>query len=139
MQRQLHGANLNALGERYRSRIAILFVLCVAVYFLIAFGEQAWRAQQLQAQVSEQQAAIAALDDENGELQGQLDAYSSGGWYPYVQSRARRDLSLTDPGETVLMVRWSAPPAAIAPEAEPVPLEDEAPNWRRWLDVFSAD
>ena len=129
--------DLRATFEQHRSRIAILFVLIVVIWFLLAFAEQAWRARQLQAEASQQRAAIAAISADNAELQQQLDVYSTDAWLDFAQSRARRDLNLANPGETVLMVRWGprqpgATTEPTAPAAEPDPA-----NWRRWVDVFT--
>jgi cell division protein FtsB len=124
---------------RYRARIAILCILVVAVYFLVAFGEQAWRARQLQAQAAQQRAAIVALDQENAALRAQLDSYATDAYLDYVQQRARRDLNLANPGETVLLVRWAqgqaTPQSTPTADVEP----DDRPNWRRWVNVFDGD
>lgn len=125
--------------DAYRGRLTILFVLCVAVYFLIAFGEQTWRAQQLQEQVREQQASIAQLDRDNAALHDEQAGLLGGAWVAYVQSRARRDLNLANPGETVVMVRWGAGQDVPSPTATPAAAADETPNWRKWLDIFSGD
>lgn len=127
------------LFERHRGRIAILFVLCVAVYFLLAFGEQAWRAQQLQARVDEQRAAVSALDEENVALRDELATYETAAYDSYLQARARRDLNLANPGETVLMIRWQGESAAPASATATAASDDERPNWRRWLDIFAGD
>lgn len=137
-----HGAGPNDLLsglDAHRGRIAILFVLCVAVYFLIAFGEQAWRAQQLQAQVREQQASIARLDRDNAVLRDEQAALAGESWSAYVQARARRDLNLANPGETVLMVRWSAPQGDAVSTPAPDVVKDDIANWRQWLNIFSGD
>jgi len=129
---------LSAL-DAYRGRIAILFVLCVAVYFLIAFGEQAWRARQLQAQVGEQQAAIAQLDRDNAALGDEQTSLSGDAWVAYVQSRARRDLNLANPGETVLMVQWGADQQTIVPEPAFIAEQEDPANWLQWFNIFSRD
>ncbi|MDQ3548891.1 MAG: septum formation initiator family protein, partial [Chloroflexota bacterium] len=98
--------DLRGTFEQYRSRIAILFVLFVVTWFLLAFAEQAWRAQQLQAEAAQQRDTIAAIEAGNAELREQLDVYETDAWLDYAQARARRDLNLANPGETVLMVRW---------------------------------
>jgi cell division protein FtsB len=131
--------DLRGTLDAYRGRIAILFVLCVAVYFLIAFGEQAWRAQQLQAEVREQHASIAQLDRDNAALRDEQASLSGGSWVAYVEARARRDLNLANPDETVLMVRWA--PSAAESNATPAPssASDDEANWRKWLDIFSGE
>lgn len=122
--------------EQHRGRIVILFVLAVVIWFLLAFAEQAWRARQLQAEAAQQRAAIAAIEADNAALQARLDVYSTDAWLVYAQARARRDLNLANPGETVLMVRWG-PRQPGGPTAEPTPAADpDPPNWRKWVDVF---
>jgi cell division protein FtsB len=123
----------------HRARIALLFVLIVAIYFLVAFAEQAWRARQLQAQAAQQRAAIEVLDHENAALRTQLDDYDTDLYFDYVQQRARRDLNLANPGETVLLVGWAPPQTTPEVASPPAAEEDERPNWRQWLDVFSED
>lgn len=124
--------------RRNRGRIAILMLVLVWGYFLIAFGEQAWRARQLQEDVDAQRESIAALSRENARLQEQADLYASDAYDDYAQAVARRDLNLANPGETVVLVRWQVqaqPPEAQEPAVEPA--EPERPNWKRWLDAFS--
>lgn len=125
---------------RHRGRIAILMLVLVWGYFVIAFGEQAWRARQLQADVDAQRQEITELARENAQLQSQADRYASDAYSDYVQAIARRDLNLANPGETVLLVRWEpAPPSdGDAVVAEPVDVDDR-PNWQRWLDAFAGD
>jgi cell division protein FtsB len=129
--------SIGAVLYRNRGRIAILMLVLAWGYFLIAFGEQAWRSRQLQADVDGQRASIAALSRENARLQDQADRYASDAYIDYVQAVARRDLNLANPGETVLLVRWQdagAPPSEDVPEID---VEDDRPNWQRWLDAFS--
>lgn len=125
------------LFDRYRSRIAILFVLVVVTWFLLAFAEQSWRARQLQAEASQQRSAIAAIEADNAELQAQLDVYSTDAWLDYAQSRARRDLNLANPGETVLMVRWGPRQPGTSTEPTAPTADPDPANWRQWVDVFT--
>ena len=128
-----------SLFDQYRSRIAILFVLVIVIWFLLAFAEQAWRARQLQAEAAQQRAAIAAIAADNAKLREQLDVYATDAWLDYAQSRARRDLNLANPGETVLMVRWGPrQPGATTEQPMPATAPDP-PNWRKWVDVFTPD
>jgi cell division protein FtsB len=125
--------------ERHRSRIVILFVLIVVTWFLLAFAEQAWRARQLQAEAAQQRAAIATIEAGNAELREQLAVYETDAWLDYAQARARRDLNLANPGETVLMVRWGPrQPGVTTEQAEPV-TDPDPPNWRQWVDVFTPE
>lgn len=125
---------------RHRGRIAILMLVLVWGYFLVAFGNQAWSARELQADVDAQQAIIADLSRENAHLQAQADRYASDVYLDYVQSVARRDLNLANSGETVLLVRWEGEPN----QADPLAATDNAApdtrsNWQRWLDLFTGD
>lgn len=130
----LIGASL----QRNRGRVAILMLVLVWGYFLIAFGEQAWRSRELQAEVDAQRDSIASLSRENARLQSQADRYASDAYVDYVQAIARRDLNMANPGETVLLVRWQEQPGQIeAPDSLPADANDERPNWQRWLDAFS--
>jgi cell division protein FtsB len=122
--------------EQNRNLIAIVCVLVVVAYFLVAFADQAWRARELQADAAQQRAAIAALERDNDALRRQVDLYSSPAYDRYVQARARRDLNLANAGETVLLIRWgeraTGPEAALPGDEAP----DPTPNWRRWLSVL---
>lgn len=125
----------SAIG-RNRGRIAIALVLAVWLYFVIAFAEQAWRANELQAEVDAQRDAIAEMDRENAELETELDRMSSAAYYDYVQEIARRELGLANPGETVYLVRWN-PEQSIAANPTPEPVaEEDQPNWERWIEVL---
>jgi cell division protein FtsB len=125
--------------ERHRSRIAILFVLIVVTWFLLAFAEQAWRARQLQAEASQQRSAIATIEANNAELQEQLAVYQTDAWLDYAQSRARRDLNLANPGETILMVRWGPRQPGEMTEQPATANEPDPANWRKWVDVFTSE
>lgn len=131
---------MNALriwaAER-RSRIAIALLLLVWIYFLIAFGEQAFRANQLSAQVDDQRADIAAIQDDNEALETELDRLrSDDGYRLFAEGVARRDLGLARSNDTVVLVRWEGelPPEAAPALEEP---EDSRPNWQAWLDLLT--
>ncbi len=123
---------------RMRGRLVIAFVLLIGAYFVVAFGEQAWKARQLQGEVAERQAAVDQMQAQHQALQSQINEYSSDQYLSYVESSARRDLNLSRPGETVLLVRWQAAtqatPTPQATEATPQP-QHEA-NWSKWLSLF---
>jgi len=121
---------------RMRGRLVIVLVLIVGAYFLVAFGEQAWKARQLDAEVAERQAAVDDLTARQQALQSQLQEYSSDHYLAYVESTARQDLNLSRPGEKVLLVRWqgAASPTPSSPTATSKP--PEPANWDKWLQLF---
>lgn len=127
------------LFDQQRNRIAILLVLFVGVYFMVAFGEQSWRARQLQAEEASLNSAIAKIERDNQALQAELDSYSTGAYTAYVEARARRDLNLAHPGETVLLIHWQNPPAPATDQPAAPKKQTDEPNWRRWLDIFAGD
>lgn len=122
--------------DQNRNWIAMLFVLCVVIYFMLAFADQAWRARELQAEADQQRAAIAAIESDNAALSKQVAVYGSDAYIAYVESRARRDLNLAHPDETVLMVRWGARVESSAAEPTMSQQSEPEPNWKRWVDTF---
>lgn len=132
-------ARLQRAWDENRGWIAILFVLCVVIYFMLAFADQAWRARALQGEVDRQHAAIESIERENAALRAQISIYQSGAYTDYVEARARRDLNLSHPDETVLMIRWG-PRVGATQSVEATPdIPDREPNWKRWVDAFIGD
>jgi cell division protein FtsB len=126
----------NWLGP-LRGRIMVAFVLIVGMYFVLSFGEQAWRARELEENVAQRQAEIAELRLTRQSLESQIEAYNSEHYETYVAQVARRDLNLAYPGETVMLVRWDGPPeSAQIDETEPEDDPDD-PNWRKWIDFVA--
>lgn len=118
-----------------RGRLTLLILLLAAVYFVIAFAGQALRARELRADIAAHRATLARIEAENAVLQRQVERYATDYYDVYIQQRARRDLLLANPGETLVLIDWQPAPAApVAPEGAP-PATDP-PNWRRWLEVF---
>ena len=132
-------ATLPNVFSRNRGRLAIVCLMLAAAYFVVAFGEQAWRARQLQAEVNQQQAALVALDHEHDTLQAQVNRYATDSYFTYVAARARRDLNLAKPDETLVLVHWGPRVAAPPPTSSPSVPAAEKPNWQRWLELFGAE
>lgn len=130
-------STVGASIARMRGRLVIAFVLLIGAYFVVAFGEQAWKARQLEGEVAERQAAVAQMQAQKESLQRQLNEYSSDQYLSYVESAARRDLNLSRPGETVLLVRWQDS-ATPTPEPQPAatPQPQQQANWSKWLSLF---
>ncbi|MDI3339414.1 MAG: septum formation initiator family protein [Sphaerobacter sp.] len=122
--------------ERARGRLVVLIVLAVGLYFVVAFGEQAWRARTLQAEIAGRREALAAMQARHDELAWQLVRYRSD-YESYVERVARRDLNLARPGETVLLLRLRpAPTPTPTPTPAPGQRTTTEPSWRAWLDLF---
>jgi cell division protein FtsB len=120
-----------------RGRIMIAFVLIVGMYFVLSFGEQAWRARELEEEVAKRQAEITELETKRENLEQQIAEFNSDQYDSYVAQIARRDLNLAYPGEIVMLVRWENAPASEEP-AETEPEDDEpSPNWQQWLDFLT--
>ena len=120
-----------------RGRIMVAFVLIVGMYFVLSFGEQAWRAQELEEDVARRQAEITELQTRRENLQQQITAYDGEQYDTYVAQIARRDLNLAYPGETVMLVRWNDPPDEPETHAPEPKSSDPDPNWRKWLDFIT--
>src|SRR5262245_7850598 len=130
------------------SSLALWVVLGLAVtFFLVRYGQELLQAHDLNDKAAAQRIENAALKDENGRLQAQLEYYKSD---KYIEQRAREDLNLRRPDEVVLI--------PIAPQAQvlgatggtstggagegsgsttqtgaPAPAAPRA-NWQNWLD-----
>lgn len=128
---------LKDLFARNRGRLVAAIVLVIGLYFVVAFGQQAWRARALQAEVAGRQADLASMQSKHDALQRQLAQYQSSQYPAYVERIARRDLNLSHPGETVILMRLVA---AATPVATPAPAAaahpGETANWTRWLGLF---
>ncbi|MBX6754363.1 FtsB family cell division protein [Thermorudis peleae] len=123
---------------RIQASALILLALGVTLYFSVAFGQQAWRARQLQAQVNERQQQLTTLQHEHDALAAELAQYSGPQYRSYVEQTARRELGLAYPGETVVIVHWQdtatpTPTPIAGPSSSP---NTTSPNWRRWLELF---
>lgn len=130
-------AAIAALLAPMRGRLVMAFVLLIGAYFVVAFGEQAWKARQLEGEVAERQTAVDQLQQQHQALQSQLKDYSSDKYLSYVESAARRDLNLSRPGETVLLVRWEgSPPPTPTPATSAAPAPVHKANWQKWLSLF---
>ena len=87
------GGSLGELLDQQRNRIAIILILLVGVYFMVAFGEQAWRARQLQAEEASLGSAIAKIERDNAALQASWTRLQHA--VRYVEARA--DATPTSP------------------------------------------
>lgn len=130
--------SIKVVIERNRGRVVVAVVLVVGMYFVVAFGEQAWKARALQGEVASREATIATMQAKHDQLRQQLSQYQSPAQYDaYVERIARRDLSLAHPGETVILTHLR-PAAPLSPTATPATSARQPGqvNWQRWLSLF---
>ncbi len=97
-------SSVRQVVSRNQGRLAILVLLFVCCYFIVIFGEQAWRANHLAAEIAQQRASIADIRRENAQLATRAEQMNSPAYNDYVEQIARRDLWLARPGETVVIV-----------------------------------
>ena len=122
------------LGRNQR-RVAILVLLLVCAYFIVIFGEQAARANRLEAEIDQQRSSIAAIREENARLAVRAEQMNSPAYNAYVEQVARRDLGLARPGETVVIIprQASIPRTTVESPADPGVSRQ---NWQLWIDAI---
>jgi cell division protein FtsB len=122
-----------------RGRLILAVILIVALYFVVAYGEQAWKARRLQAEVAERRAAIARLESKHDVLKQKVDRYASDHYLLYAEQVARRDLGLSYPDETTLLIHWlPAPSPSPVPKPSTTPRPAPEPTWQQWLDLITS-
>jgi cell division protein FtsB len=116
-----------------------------AVFFLVRYGTELLREHDLREQARRQDAANRALSDTNARLRSALLYYGSD---RYIEQRAREDLNLRRPDESVIIPITAPEAMGSTEEAQPDATQDaplaevpaqrsEQPNWKRWLDMFA--
>ncbi len=131
------------------SRATIVLValgFTVVVFFLVTYGQQVLMEHSLKDKASAQRAANNALSDENTRLKASLLYYQSD---KYIEQRAREDLNLRRPEEEIIIpIRVTPNPTDGKPKAVEAPIvtqparpvnDEKAPNWEKWLNLFSPD
>jgi cell division protein FtsB len=121
--------------SRNQGRLAILVLLFVCCYFIVIFGEQAWRANHLAAEIAQQRASIADIRRENASLATRAEQMNSPAYNDYVEQIARRDLGMARPGETVVIVPRQSSASSPAPQATPAATVPKQ-NWQLWIDAI---
>ncbi|HET9016029.1 MAG TPA: septum formation initiator family protein [Thermomicrobiaceae bacterium] len=129
--------SLTDLFTRVRGRLVVAIVLVIGLYFVVAFGQQAWKARALEAEVAGRQAALATMQARHDALQQQVNIYQSAQYQSYVERIARRDLNLSKPGETVILTQLVGTPVPeVTPTPTATPVTGQQANWGHWLTLF---
>ncbi len=123
--------------QRWSTRLMAWALALFAIYQLVRFGGKVLQSDQINAQIAEQQTAVARLADEQAQLQGRLDFARSDG---AIERIAREQLDLVRPEDTVLHIMTVEPepptPPPTPPPFTPTPTPVE-PNWQGWWQAFS--
>ena len=126
--------------QQWPIRIAAWGLAILAIYQLFRFGGQVMQSQQLEYRIAQEQTAIALLEAEQQQLQGELDYAQSDA---AVERLAREQLDLVYPEDRVLHIITAVPePTSIVSATptliQPTPTAVEA-NWRGWWDAVFRD
>jgi cell division protein FtsB len=124
---------------------ALWLVIGLAVtFFLVRYGQEVLLEHDINARITEQQLANAALTDETARLQAHLQYVRSD---KYVEQRAREDLNLRRADEEVLIPVDADTPGSRATADEAAPNASVATgtgkaaparaNWEGWFELFA--
>jgi hypothetical protein len=109
----------------------LLVLLLVGGFVLFQVGRQVYASWAIGQEADRIRAEIAAVEDENAQLQRELDYIESDA---YISAEIRRLKNMGRPGEHVLIIppgAQAAPPAAVEEEAAPA-----TPLLEQWLQLF---
>ena len=120
------------------TRLAVWGLVIIAIYILFQIALQVMLSAELSASTSEESTAIAVLEAEQRDLEGQL-AYSQSN--AAAERKARERLDYVYPNDTVLHVitvvptptPLSATPTPVLIQPTPTPSE---PNWKSWWETL---
>jgi cell division protein FtsB len=141
-RRKARRAALNVLALVRRGALVGL-ILGVVALFAAGVVEQRWKESQLRAQVAAEQAELRVAEEQQAKLKDELAGSSDEAKRAWVETTARRQLSLAYPGETVYPVNWTEPPAGAAPteqpaaEATPTPTPES--KWQRFWHLIAGE
>jgi cell division protein FtsB len=119
--------------------IVTVLVCTAVVFFTLAFGGKALESYRLQRQNARLNAEIAALQDEQKELQAELEYVRKP---DYVEKVAREQYKWTKPGEKLMITIFRYRPAAAGVAPSP-PATDGSTNspptsyWSEWWRLLS--
>src|SRR5262245_22126069 len=112
-------------------RLAAVLVVPLLLYALFATGQKALDNYRQNQEADALRGEIAALKNENLDLQRQIDAARSD---TAIETIAREQLGLIKPGDHPLVVISQGPPPASAKVEQPPP--PPKPVWRQWWEFF---
>jgi cell division protein DivIC len=116
-------------NSKRNPRILWTIILFLFLLFVITYGSRLATKAYLEAAIEEQSMRIAVAKERQQALQQQLVYVRSDA---YVEETARNELSMTQPGDELLVV-VEGPERANTPSEAPEGPTDPPPFWRVWL------
>ena len=113
--------------------LGILIVLCLG--FIISYAGRLAKKAQLQAEVAHWEERIEQANQRRVVLEAERQAVDSDA---YVQKKARDELGMAQPGDSIIVVIPSTPMALAAPvtnQPQSTKVVMEA-NWEQWFALF---
>jgi cell division protein FtsB len=105
-------------------------VVIIGLLVAVQFGRQVYANWEIGQRANEIEAAIAALQAENAQLEQELEYLRSDA---YISAEARRLTDVGAPGEEVLII----PPGAEAPLPDELSgVQPPPPLLEQWLELF---
>jgi cell division protein FtsB len=95
--------DLGRLSELARSRLTAVLILIAGVYFTLAFGQLVLHNHELSDRVDALRRANQETEALNQQLRLELEYYDTTGYADHVELRARDDLSMSLPGDHVIV------------------------------------
>lgn len=119
------------------SGIFFLAGLTVLVFIGMSLGKETYRKRQIKKEIEGLQAEIAKIDRENSDMQNLISYLSS---QEFQEKEAREKLNLQKENEKMIVLRKNLEQQKEnrtenrEPDAQNI--EDNSPNWQKWLKFF---
>lgn len=115
--------------KKFSNYILIFFLLM----FVLSLVRNVSRTRKAYTKISEEEARVNKLREENQNLQKKLEEIKSP---EYIEKQIRNNLGLVKEGEIVVILPDAETLRSLAPKDE---VEEEVlpdANWKRWLNLF---
>lgn len=102
-------------------------IIVLGVVVAVRQGSSVWRLWKSGEQIKQAQAQVRQEEDKNQSLKARLAEIDTP---EFIEKEAREKLGYSKAGETILILpKLEEPSSAKASEGQ-------APNWRRWWDLY---
>jgi cell division protein FtsB len=124
-------------GANFFSGLFILAAVGIIVWIGISLGREAYRKKQIQGEIDSLQSEIEKVNKQNSDLKNLVSYLNT----PEFQEKEARDkLNLQKEDEKMIVLQKDAQASnAVAPagnNAQNSPIDENLPNWKKWLQYF---